>query len=50
MSKILIITFESGDRQCIPFDLDALQYLTLIVDQVVKLEPYEVEQIVSGGE
>ena len=49
-STVLIITYENGDEQCIPFDLDALQYLVLIVDQVVSLRTYEVEQIVSGGE
>ena len=48
--KVLIITYENGDEQCIPFDLDALQYLVLIVDQVVSLRTYEVEHIVSGGE
>lgn len=50
MSKILIITYKDGDEQCIPFDLDALQYLVLIVDQVVSLRTYDIEQIVSGGE
>lgn len=50
MSKVLIITYDTGDEQCIPFDLDALQYLVLIVDQVVSLKTYEVEHIVSGGE
>ena len=50
MSKVLIITYESGTEQCIPFDLDALQYLVLIVDQVVSLRTYDIEQIVSGGE
>lgn len=44
--KIIIITYTSGVQDCIPYTLDAIDWLQGVIDDVEDLQVHEVQQIV----
>ena len=44
--KIIIITYASGVRECIPYTIDALDWLQVVIADVEGLEVFEVQKIV----
>ena len=44
--KVIILTYTSGVRECIPYTLDALDWLQLVISDVEDLEVFEVQKIV----
>ena len=43
--KVIVLTFESGCDECIEYNLDALEYISFLIDQITDMRIYEVEKI-----
>ncbi len=44
--KVIIITYQSGVQECIPYTLDAIDWLQAVVSDVEDLQVFEVQKIV----
>ena len=44
--KIIIITYTSGLQECIPYTLDAIDWLQAVIAEVEDLSVFEVQKIV----
>ena len=44
--KVIIITYQSGVQECIPYTLDAIDWLQAVISDVKDLQVFEVQKIV----